>query len=148
LAAANEHVGQGDFNDLVSAGTDGLLRAKEKFDANRPGASFGGLCRICVRQEIRRFLARERKHDHAELLYDPPSTAGPVGRNAELSDLWTSLTECLSTEERQVVTMHYKSDMTYSQIADKIGVPRSTVNGRAMTARRRMRKHHARETDV
>ncbi len=92
----------------------------------------GWLTRIaknCVIEHRRKRRARELE----------PSLLEAVARDRSAEWIWAEV-DRLSPMHREVIHLRYRADLSYARIAERLGVPISTVRGRIYEARKSLRR--------
>lgn len=115
-AAAAEDIAQEAF---LSA-----IRALDRFDIRRPLGPW--LHRIATNRAIDWSRARALRREVAGEPADEPAPSVPGGLDAEL----VAGLRALAVEQRAVVVMRYVLDLTPGEIAERLDLPRGTVNSR------------------
>ena len=123
--------------DAEDAAQETFLRAIRGMHRLRDPNAVGGWLRstahhVCVDVVRRQHSDAYEKQDVANV----PARAQDDATQDELIVLIHSLPDTL----REPVLLHYYENMTYDQIADWIGVARSTVNERLSKARHQLRR--------
>ena len=133
-----------DFDDAVSAGSLGLVKAANTFDESK-GFKFATYAARCINNEILMFIRCEKKHRHglsidfainnegeeynaAEFTeewgyYDDTS----LEREAEFMDLRTAVSK-LTERERQIIELRYYGEKSQKQVADFLGISQSYIS--------------------
>lgn len=126
---ACRYVGRGEpLDDLVQVGALGLLRASERFDADR-GVSFGTFAAVVIDGEIRRHLrasANERVVG-PDAPVDGPFDAEPLAASDARAFVSGPL-QTLDERERRVVLLRFHADMTERQIASLLRISQAHVS--------------------
>ncbi len=165
---AREYQGQGlSYDDLISEGNVGLMKAAAKYDGSR-GLRFAGYAVVFIRREIERALQHEstdkmvesRRNGQTRSL-DAPLGAKPnvnllqvlTDGNSPMADGRTYSSaleqqvehalEELNERERQVVAAYFgigQEHLTMAEIAEDMGLKRERVRQIRDRAVRRMRK--------
>jgi RNA polymerase sigma-70 factor, ECF subfamily len=89
-------------------------------------------------------VARNAIVDRSRARYEPPAEApdepsGEIGPDERAEQAWTSwrvhrALEALPEREREVIALAYWSDLSQSEVADKLGIPLGTVKTRTRSA--------------
>jgi RNA polymerase sigma-B factor len=127
---ARRYAGRGEpLDDLVQVGALGLIRASERFDADR-GASFSTFAARVIDGEIRRHL-RSRAgtratagDDTVEDIRDPDETLAA----SETRALVSRSVQALDDRERRIVFLRFDADMTERQIGTVLGISQAQVS--------------------
>jgi RNA polymerase sigma-B factor len=141
---ARRYAGRGEeYDDLVQAGSVGLVRASARFDPGR-GVAFATFVTPAVDGAIRRYLS-ERRRD-AQLSPTPPATgtdpaAFELGHGAgegshepeslagtEHRLLLAGGLRALDERERRIVFLRFNADMTERDIAKAVGISQAHVS--------------------
>jgi RNA polymerase sigma-B factor len=116
------------FDELVQAGSVGLIHAVDRFDPER-GSSLAAFASSLIEGEIRHHLRRHRRQSA------PPvaATAEPAGdaTEAERSEARLLLRggwKVLSERERRLLELRYFGDRTQTQIATELGLSQAQVS--------------------
>ena len=125
-----------EFDDLVQAGSVGLVKAATRFDPSR-GVAFATFVTPTVEGEIRRQL-RERSKG-TSTVSDPVTLAADDAAAESASDHESLATSeyrillagglrTLDPREQQIVFLRFHADMTERQIAGKVGISQAHVS--------------------
>ena len=125
-----------DLDDLISAGTFGLMDAIEAFEPNR-GIEFETYCKPRIRGAIldelrsmdwvpRLARGRARKLTETNLSSDPESN-DPLNL-AHRRDIKSLITKGFSRAEQLIITMYYYEEMTMKDIAAKLDLSEARVS--------------------
>jgi RNA polymerase sigma-70 factor, ECF subfamily len=111
--------------DIAQEGFVAALRALERYDRRRP---FGPWLRtIVARRAIDAARARALRREVGPAALEAlPCTAGATG----IADDLLAAIAALPDEQRVVVVLRHLLELTPSEIAGVVGVPRGTVNSR------------------
>jgi RNA polymerase sigma-B factor len=141
---ARRYAGRGEeLDDLVQAGSVGLVRASARFDPGR-GVAFGTFVGPAVEGAIRRHLSVRRRGvqlppnaqrtstDSAALEASDAAVDGS-GEPESLVEsehrlLLAGGLRVLDERERQIVFLRFNADMTERQIADAVGISQAHVS--------------------
>jgi RNA polymerase sigma-B factor len=131
------------FDELVQAGSVGLIKAVDRFDPDR-GSSLATFAAALIEGEIRHHLRRHRR------LAAPPATA-PVApaddaAEAERSEarlILRSGWKTLSERERRLLELRYFGDRTQKEIAAELGLSQAQVSRLLRAALARLREQLA-----
>ena len=138
-----------DQEDLISIGTIGLIKGISTFDASK-GARLATYAARCVENEILMYFRAQKKNAQDVSLSDYLDTGGDgaalslmdvVSDDRDLLDqvatreavqrLHVAIDECLTGQERQVITLRYGlgSEKAHRQreVAELTGISRSYV---------------------
>ena len=139
-----------DQEDLISIGTIGLIKGISTFDASK-GARLATYAARCVENEILMHFRSQRKTAQDVSLSEYIET-GKDGNALSLMEvirsdedlfdelssretyekLYTAIEECLSSREREIVSLRYglngQMPLTQREIADLCGISRSYVS--------------------
>ena len=166
---AKKYMGKGlSFDELKSAGTEGLLNAINKFDYNeKPMESFSSYISIAIENQIRLELRKYNKHSHV-LSFEQPIGQNKDGDDMRIEDIIgtdgeelleeiisnmkidivRNALQCLTSREQQIILMRYGFDdahkKTLEELAELFGCSRATVAKQEQKALVKMR--HPRNT--
>lgn len=131
--------------DLVADTFERVLRAGRPFD-KRKGGQKTWLYAIALNR-LRDVTRRQEVESRAlqVVSQNGASTNGHAERFETRHIVMTAL-EALGDEEREVVALRYGADLRLHEIAEVIGKPRSTVEGRLYRGLRRLRSELERES--
>jgi len=141
---ARRYAGRGEeLDDLVQAGSVGLVRASARFDPGR-GVAFATFVGPAVEGAIRRHLSARRRGVQLPPAAHPTSADPPaleagdaaadgssaVGSLVESEDrlLLAGGLRALDERERQIVFLRFNADMTERQIASAVGISQAHVS--------------------
>ncbi len=141
---ARRYAGRGEeYDDLVQAGSVGLVRASARFDPGR-GVAFATFVAPAVEGAIRRHLSdRKRRvqlpaaaegaatHLGSTVMSDGAQDASrePVSlAESEHRLLLDGGMRALDERERRIVFLRFNADMTERQIAEKVGISQAHVS--------------------
>jgi RNA polymerase sigma-B factor len=141
---ARRYAGRGEeLDDLVQAGSVGLVRASARFDPGR-GVAFATYVGPAVEGAIRRHLSERRRgaqlpSDAQQTSTDPAALAASdaaVDGSREPESLVESEhrlllaggLRALDERERQIVFLRFNADMTERQIAGAVGISQAHVS--------------------
>jgi RNA polymerase sigma-B factor len=141
---ARRYAGRGEeFDDLVQAGSVGLVKASARFDPSR-GVAFGTFATPAVEGAIRRHLSSRKRG--VALVPEPESTSedlatvdaggdagAAAGEGGSLADsefrvLLAGGLRVLDERERRIVFLRFHADMTERQIAQAVGLSQAHVS--------------------
>ena len=164
-----KYLGKGlTFEELQSAGNEGLLRAINKFDYNeRAIEGFSSYISVSIENQIRMELRKYNKHSHV-LSFEKPIGQNKDGKEMKVEDLVGTDAEqliesviseikidfvretlqCLTSREQQIILLRYGLDeahqKTQDEIAEIFGCSRSAIAKQEQKALIKMR--HPRNT--
>jgi RNA polymerase sigma-B factor len=129
-AIARRHAAGGDgLEDLVQAGSIGLIKAVDRFDPHR-GTPFAAFAALLIEGEIRHDM-RARGRRTASEVATPLATAEAEARDEERAEARLLLERgwpALSDRERRVLALRYFGDLTQAQIAARVGLSQAQVS--------------------
>ena len=136
-----KYLGKGlTFDELKSAGDEGLLRAINKFDyKEREIEKFSSYISVDIENQIRIELKKYNKHSHV-LSFDQPIGQNKDGDEMTIEDLIGTdanqliedvisemkidivreALQCLTSRERQIILLRYGLDDTHKKTQDEI----------------------------
>lgn len=136
-----KYLGKGlTFDELKSAGDEGLLRAINKFDyKEREIEKFSSYISVAIENQIRIELKKYNKHSHV-LSFDQPIGQNKDGDEMTIEDLIgtdanqliedvisemkidivRNALQCLTSRERQIILLRYGLDDTHKKTQDEI----------------------------
>ena len=136
-----KYLGKGlTFDELKSAGDEGLLRAINKFDyKEREIEKFSSYISVAIENQIRIELKKYNKHSHV-LSFDHPIGQNKDGDEMTIEDLIGTdanqlieevisemkidivrdALQCLTSRERQIILLRYGLDDTHKKTQDEI----------------------------
>ena len=143
-----------DAEDYAQEGLLGLLAAVATYSETR-AAGFRTYAAVCIRNRIRSAAKRQLRllggripealslddpgNDLLETIADKAETPEQVFLEKErVSELYTELSEVLSPQETQVLTLS-ASGFSYREIAEKLHIPTKSVDNAVQRARRKLR---------
>nr|WP_081410814.1 RNA polymerase sporulation sigma factor SigK [Desulfotruncus alcoholivorax] len=139
-----------DFDDLISIGTIGLIKAVNTFNGNK-SSRLATYASKCIENEILMYMRSKKKMRSEMSLYEPIGTdkegneihfmdvlstdaetvAEKVARILDQEQLWRKLKN-LTPQERKVLVLRFglrgKKRRTQKEIAKKLGISRSYVS--------------------
>jgi len=134
-ALARRYAGRGEpVEDLVQAGTVGLIKAVDRFEPSR-----GELQTFAVpfiRGEIRHHL-RRRRRDGVPVADVDPGAAAPA--DGDLRLLVAGGLDALEPTDRRILELRFFEDRTQVEIAGELGLSPATVSRRVQASLRRLR---------
>lgn len=140
-----------DTEDLLSAGTIGLIKAVNTFDADK-GSRLATYAARCVENEILMLLRAGKKRAKEVSLFEPigtdkdgetvslvdviemenPRTIDQLILDQDIKELYEAFDECLTESEKQVIAMRYGlfkgKEHTQREVAAVLGISRSYVS--------------------
>lgn len=153
-----------DFNDLVSAGTEGLIRAINKFDYQKYSmGAFTTYAGNSIENQIKMELRNYNKHKHV-LSFENPTTNIVDGDHITIGDLIGSdeeeicelitskmkikiireILKSLTPRERQIIMLRYglneQENKTQVEIAKDFGCSRSLISKQEKAALVKLRR--------
>jgi RNA polymerase sigma-70 factor (ECF subfamily) len=130
----------GDRGEAEEITQETFVRAWRKLDDLREPAAFAGwLGQIASRvaADRGRDLARRRELGEAAA---SPSIGDPAAEGDEGSpELWGAV-DALPADQREAFLLVHLEGLSYREVADQLGVPVSTVEGRVYTAKKSLRE--------
>jgi len=118
---------------------EALLRAHQRWDEvadyDLPGA---WVKRVAVNLLVDHLRAAGRERSAMVRLGSDRTTGGASAAEPVL-DRWAHLLECLSAQQRVIVTLFYADDQAVGVIADLLGIAPGTVKAQLFKARERLR---------
>jgi RNA polymerase sigma factor (sigma-70 family) len=116
------------FDELVQAGSVGLIKAVDRFDPER-GTSLATFASSLIEGEIRHHLRRHRRHAAAPVAAAPePAGDASETERTEARLLLRSGWKNLSERERRLLELRYFGDRTQTQIATELGLSQAQVS--------------------
>ena len=133
-----------DFDDAVSAGSLGLVKAADTFDESK-GIKFATYAARCINNEILMEFRKNKKHRGVLSIdfainnegeeYNAAEFTEELGyydddrleREAELIDLRTAVSK-LNERERQIIELRYYGEKSQKQAADLLGISQSYIS--------------------
>lgn len=131
----------GDRELAADAVQDAFTRAWRAADTFDPQRDLKPWLYTITRRAAVDVHRRRRSSGHVSLdeLDSPPSVAGPaLDRTWEAWEVREAI-EQLPADEHAVMRLTYFDDLSYPEIAERLGVPVGTVKSRAFRAHRRLR---------
>ncbi len=140
-----------DTEDLLSAGTIGLIKAVNTFDADK-GSRLATYAARCVENEILMLLRAGKKRAKEVSLFEPigtdkdgetvslvdviemenPRTIDQLILDQDIKELYEAFDACLTESEKQVISMRYGlfkgKEHTQREVAAVLGISRSYVS--------------------
>lgn len=146
-----KYLGRGlTFEELLSAGNEGLLRGINKFDYNESMNKFSSYIGIAIENQILQEFRKYNKHSHV-LSFEQPigrdkngdemTIEDIVGTDAEqlIEDVITNMKldivrealKCLTSREQQIILLRYgleeESRKTQKEVADLLGITQAQI---------------------
>lgn len=166
---SKKYLGKGlTFDELKSAGNEGLLRAINKFDyKERKIEKFSSYISVAIENQIRIELKKYNKHSHV-LSFDQPIGQNKDGDEMTIEDLIRTdadqliedvisemkidivreALQCLTSREQQIILLRYGLDDTHkktqAEIAEMLDCSKSVIAEQEQKALIKMR--HPRNT--
>lgn len=166
---AKKYLGKGlTFEELQSAGSEGLINAINKFDYNeRPMEGFASYISIAIENQMKNELRKYNKHSHV-LSFEQPIGQNKDGDEIKIEDLVGTDAEqliedlisemkidivrealrCLTSREQQIIFLRYGLDeankKTQDEVAEIFGCSKVTIAKQEQKALIKMR--HPRNT--
>ena len=140
-----------DFEDILSTGTIGLIKAVNTFEIDK-GSRLATYAAKCIDNEILMMLRAERKHSKEVSLYEPmgfdaegkevnlldvvendeKEVSEIIALQLDVAKLYNSFKECLKYKEQVVIKMRYgilgSDEYTQREIAQVLKMSRSYVS--------------------
>lgn len=140
-----------DTEDLLSAGTIGLIKAVNTFDVDK-GSRLATYAARCVENEILMLLRAGKKRAKEVSLFEPigtdkdgetvslvdviemenPRTIDQLILDQDIKELYEAFDTCLTESEKQVISMRYGlfkgKEHTQREVAAVLGISRSYVS--------------------
>ncbi len=118
---------------------ESFVTAYEKLDSCEHPERFASWCFHIVRNRCYDYLRSPRsKSEGPEVLEELPADAADPGRGAEQSDLRAALAralEALSPLLREAFVMYHEEELTYPEMAERLGASESALKMRVKRAR-------------
>ena len=131
----------GDYEDAMDVTQTVFVKAFDKLGTFDPSRKFfSWLYRMGVNESLNQ-IKRQSRIVHVE--FDPPSRApGPEQQiiREESNGLVQTALKRLGEDQRVVIILRHFVDLSYSQIAEVLGIPEKTVKSRLYSARQRMKE--------
>ena len=142
----------GDFHIAEDITQDTFLQVYQKLDTLDDPTRFSGwlyaiVNRLCIawfrKNRIRTESLEETDISEIETeAYSQYVAAENAKTNAEAQrDLVQKLLTKLKESDRQIITLHYFQEMTYSEIGSYLGISESSIKSRLHRARQRLKKY-------
>ena len=131
-----------DTEDLLSAGTIGLIKAVNTFDVDK-GSRLATYAARCVENEILMLLRAGKKRAKEVSLFEPislvdviemenPKTIDQLILDQDIKELYQAFDQKLTENEKQVISMRYGlfkgKEHTQREVAGVLGISRSYVS--------------------
>ena len=138
----------GNPDDALDATQDALIRFcmnLKRFDADRPLKPWlytivRNRCRdLLRRRRVRRSVPIESDENHwrPELVDEKADPHGDLERSRLKRRVWAALGK-LGPEHREILVLRDYQDLSYTEIADLLGIPQGTVMSRLHRARKHL----------
>lgn len=128
----------GNYQDACDATQDAFIKAFEHLESYDPERKlFSWLYRILVNECLNARRARHASEPLDERLADPASPL-EVAVNGERRERIQAALDELPFDSKQVVVLRHFAELSYSEIAQTLGIPEKTVKSRLFTARHRL----------
>ena len=126
--------------DLLADTFERVLRARRAYDPSRASAKtwLYAIAMNCLRDQHRRAKAEARAVERVGVL-DQPAQPDPALEGVADRDAVARGMAMLSDEEREAVALRYGGDLTVPEIAEVLGEPLTTMEGRLYRALRKLR---------
>ncbi|MGH7905979.1 MAG: sigma-70 family RNA polymerase sigma factor [Candidatus Binataceae bacterium] len=132
---------QSDAEEIVADVLWQAWRDAGSFDSSR-GSLTTWLIMLARSRSIDRLREKKAREPGSEITASPPPTAADPATDADLAErarLIRAALAQLDPREKSALELAYYSDLSQSQIADKLGVPLGTVKTRIRTAMSKLR---------
>jgi RNA polymerase sigma-B factor len=128
------------LDDLVQAGSIGLIKAVDRFDPDR-GPSLAAFAAPVIEGEIRHHLRRRRRHATRETAEPPDGLDGgtPGEGQSEARLALAPGWQALPDRERRLLELRFFEDRTQAQIASELGISQAHVSRLLRAALDRLR---------
>lgn len=124
--------------DLEQEGLIGLMEAAARFDESRQ-ASFSTYATYWIKKRIIAALENEKKSSMSSLSLDEEQLEMPDHASKPPASHQLDLPTSLPEDEKQVLTALFQEELTLSEIAAKLNLPRERVRQLKEKALRRLR---------
>jgi RNA polymerase sigma-70 factor, ECF subfamily len=123
--------------DLLADAFERALRARRGYDRKRGSAKtwLYAIALNVLRDHARRAAAEGRAYERATVPGDAPDGLAAVEAREELGRAMSRL----SAEEREAIALRFGAELTVPEMAELLGEPLTTVEGRVYRALRKMR---------
>ncbi len=102
------------FEELQSAGNEGLLNAINKFDYNeRAIEGFSSYISLAIENQMRMELRKYNKHSHV-LSFEQPIGQTKYGDEMK-TDIVREALQCLTSREQQIILLRYGLDEVHKK---------------------------------
>lgn len=130
------------FDDLVSAGFLGIVRAAETFDTHVASFTTHVYNSIAgwMRNEIRATGRLWREHDRGSVVESAVAGNTPW-LETEKAEFWKTIEKAVLPVDAAILRMYYLDHLTQAEIAAKVGVTQSMISLRHRRALRVLRDH-------
>ena len=149
FSCAKKYSGSADYDELVSDGMEGLLRAVQNYDSAKGG--FAAFAAVCIKNRMRNTVKRAMRRNAAmsdnspeemEAIADPAPTPEEIviareNRSSLLEVLHNELTE-LELRCLEGAALGF----TYDEIAERVGSDRKSVDNELCRARNKLRRFY------
>jgi RNA polymerase sigma-B factor len=145
---ARRLAGRGEpLDDLIQAGSIGLIKAVDRFDPER-GNKLESYAAPAIEGEIRHHLRRRRRDQRRETADSLEAVAGgaDAGDETHVRLLVEQGWQRLSEPEQQLLQLRYFDDLTQTEIARRLGISQAQVSRRLRTTLGRLESEL--DTDV
>jgi RNA polymerase sigma factor (sigma-70 family) len=125
--------------DLLADAFERALRARKRFDRRRasPKTWLYAIALNCLRDHARRQVAEARALTRAGDV--PEAEADPALAAVEHRDEVQRALATLAPEEREAIALRFGAELSVPEIAEVLGQPLTTVEGRVYRALRKLR---------
>src|SRR2546423_7718688 len=125
--------------DLLADTFERALRARRRFDRRRGSAKtwIYAIALNLLRDHARRAAAEPRALERSGAR--PEATEDPALRGVEHRDTVQRALAGLAPEEREAIALRFGAELTVPEIAELLGEPLTTVEGRVYRALRKLR---------
>lgn len=128
-----------DREDAKDATENAFVSAWRNLARYERGERFAAWLHRILRNEVLSRLRRRRPTAELDETHpDPGPWADEGAERGEMTELLDGALQELTPELREVVVMRHWLDLSYEEIAERIGLPAKTVKSRLFTARRRL----------
>lgn len=124
--------------DLEQEGLIGLMEAAARFDESRQ-VRFSTYATYWIKKRIIAALENEKKNSMSSLSLDEEQFDVPDQTEKSSSSRQLDLPAGFPEDEKQVLTALFQEELTLSEIADKLNLPRERVRQLKEKALRRLR---------
>lgn len=133
------------YNDLISAGTNGLVKASQKFDPNK-GVKFSTYGYYCIRGEMTQLVRSEYKYEKilrkmsTETHHSILQIEDYIELNKDIE--FDKLLYLLPPMQKYILDMKYRKHYTFVHISKLLGLSKHIVIKQHNTAIQKLRKYH------